>query len=174
MKLLPAHGKRRPVSNEEFQEALANQKNRYVLEKIKHWFVHQLSRDDLESCGQAALWRTLQYHREGRGTKFTSSLAQYCKYECLNWLRKLNRQRINEEEIDGDFEVDYGDHAERSVLVKECLDFLTPSERRLIEQYYLERRTLGEIGRLNHLSKPSVAKYIRRALKKIRESVYRT
>lgn len=175
---------RRDVSDEEFYKAYGNRNsknltpeqsiNRSILGKASSMYIKSLNRDELLSCELEAMWKTLQYHEEGKGNKFTTSLWTFTVWACNNLLREKKKKRnrvlvttsIPIENIDIPVEYDTID----SDYITECFKKLNNKELELVlRQYYLESHTMEEIGKLNGYSKETARKKISKGLAKMRK-----
>jgi RNA polymerase sigma factor (sigma-70 family) len=141
---------RRPVSNEEFNAALADEDNRKIIKKVLSSFIKVIPPEELEICGNEALWRCLGYHEQGKGNKLTTSLWRFTKWECL---RMLEIPIIENQ--------DYGH-------LHECISLLSPLDRQLIQEYFFDRRTMHEIGKLHGYSKEAARQKINKAVNRLR------
>jgi DNA-directed RNA polymerase specialized sigma24 family protein len=92
--------KRRVVTDAEFNKALYGvpgdeqsirdaSNNRNILKSVSSSYRRFLSQDVLLGCELHALWRTLQYHRDEYGQKFTTSLYRFAHWQCRCEIRKL-------------------------------------------------------------------------------------
>jgi RNA polymerase sigma factor (sigma-70 family) len=165
---------RRPVSNEEFNAALANEDNNKIIKKVLSTFSHVIPPEDLEICGQEALWRCLGYHEQGKGNKLTTSLWRFTQWECLRTLKKIRRENnkrminISTIETKEKFEIPINNNEEAKHL-HECISLLSPLDRELIQEYYFDRRTMHEIGKLHGYSKEAARQKINKAVNRLRQ-----
>ena len=83
---------KKKISDEEFKAAYTNTDNKNIIKKVISKYDKIISPDNLESCGDNALWRTLQSHDESYEQKFTTSLYRFCEWECKRELRRNNRK----------------------------------------------------------------------------------
>lgn len=118
---------------------------------------------------EAALLRCLQHHRPGR-QQFTTSLHRFTVWACLNALRK-SRRRPRPLRLSSLPEPPCPVHDRQTDIehIHECMGMLSVSDEALIRQYYLERLTLDEIGRLNSYTREAARQNLGRALDRLRE-----
>lgn len=168
--------KKRAVSNDEYAQALAQPDNAAILSSFKKRFLAILGEDGFEDCALVGLWRALQYHRDDRGMKFTTSLYRFMEWECRKAAKKAARRRpvVYEGELDhlpspmkeGALPVEI-DH------VLERMQRLPLADQYLIRSYYLEGKSAREIGLT--LDPPrkreTVRKRISRGLNRLRRVV---
>jgi RNA polymerase sigma factor (sigma-70 family) len=158
--------KRRFVSNEEFEAALRNTDNDKIIKKVLSQYINVLSKEDLHDCGLHGLWRCLGYHRDGMGKLFTTNLWWFVDNECKRILKKNSTKNVVS--ICNDIEAKNENEDLRNHLL-ECIDLLKPKYKQVLIQYYFEKRTMDEIGRLNNYSKETASQNIKKAMSRLRE-----
>jgi len=175
---------RRTISNDEFHRAYygtpgdeeSQQKasdNRNIIGAVLKKYHGVIPADELELCGMNALWRALQYHREGYGQKFTTSLHMFTDWECKGELRRYRRQRKEYSLFDQHtnlYTVIQDRESDDLDYVLECLELL-PNEwmKKVIQQYFFDGMTLEAIGRANGYGKEAARQKIKRALTHLRK-----
>jgi RNA polymerase sigma factor (sigma-70 family) len=164
---------RRPVSNEEFNAALADEDNRKIIKKVLSSFIKVIPPEELEICGNEALWRCLGYHEQGKGNKLTTSLWRFTKWECLRMLKKIRRENnkrmvnLSTIETKEKLEIPIIENQDYGHL-HECISLLSPLDRQLIQEYFFDRRTMHEIGKLHGYSKEAARQKINKAVNRLR------
>lgn len=163
-------GKRRQISNEEFEDALNNQDNAALIRFITNRYAGVLTEEDRRTIGLDALWRALQYHKPGKNQKFTSSLYRFTVWECNRALKKKNGGpsfvQMPEDE-DGrimempDKQVDL----DTILHVRERIKRLPRKwQRKVLEQRFLCGMTAAEIGQRNGYSRETARQRIKSAV----------
>lgn len=140
-------GKRRYVSNDEFNKALNNEDNIKMIKSITGRYANILSEEDRRSAGLDGLWRALGYHQEGKGNKFTTSLYMFLNHECRRWLAQQNRYMKTQSLTDNlPAKSDNPD----IVDLRNCIDNLDSSEKLLIVDYYINKKSLSLLSKENN------------------------
>lgn len=167
--------KRKNVTNEEFTVALADTNNTNIIRSVCNGYRNILSEDELHSCGLNALWRTLQYHRPEYNQKFTTSLYRFIDWECKREVRRVKNSRkyvvasLSEQGYD---QLSTGDLCEKPEVLhlRECISLLPEEwQRTVIRQYYLDNRTMEEIGVINGYSKEAARQKINKAMASLKD-----
>jgi len=139
-----------------------------------------IDRQDLDTCGLFGLWRALQYHQDGRGQKFTTSLYRFVDWECKKELKKKQVKAGGRKvrSLDADdgkktFKIDVEDKsiapAEEAKHLRECLRLLPKSESQLVDMYYFREMTLEQIGRQYGYTKEAARQKLNKAVEKLRK-----
>ncbi len=151
----------RTISDKEYEDALANESNRKVMHKAGNKFASLLTEEQLHTCSLYALWRALQNHDSSYGQRFTTTLWRFMHWECGKEVRRpkmrvgLPRPKtVVSEEI---------------IYVNELIDFLEPSQQRLIREYYLEGLSAREIGLRHGCCRETARKRVNKAMAALRE-----
>lgn len=166
---------RRAVTNEEFNQALADDVNKKTIKRVLSKYYSLIPPEELQACGLDALWRCLGYHQEGRGNKFTSSLWRFTVWECRRALKRINTQRnkhtvnISAIETQNTFDIPAAEINPNVEYLRECMDKLRPDDRTLIKEYYLDKYTMEEIGNLHGYSKEAARQKINKALTELKK-----
>jgi RNA polymerase sigma factor (sigma-70 family) len=165
------------ISNETFNQAYFNQDNVALIKSVTNRYSKSLNRDVLYSCGLQGLWKCLRSHEynHSSGQKFTTSLWRFVNWECQRELRKKMKQGniITEADIEHDIEVTSPIPNPDIEHMKECLTLLPLQYRTLIQEYYLENRTMEEIGKLHNYSKEAARQKINRAVQRLQEIYFK-
>ncbi len=164
---------RREISNEEFNAALANEDNIRIIRSVTSGYANVLSKEDRESCGMIALWRTLQYYQPQYNQKLTTSLVRFVRWQCDSELLRQKpkkyefRPRIPMdqycEEFDGEPPT-MGEYAESLEHIRERMKALPEIEQLVVEQYYFKRMTMDQVGQANGYSKETAREKINKAV----------
>lgn len=166
---------RREVTDEEFNQALANEDNKRLIKSVLRSYRRLIPEDDLECCGLDGLWRCLGYHREGMGNKLTTSLHKFVHWECRRKLKKIMREaehraiNISAIETQDKFEIPEPTMSSDMVNMLECVSVLREPHRELIKEYYYDQRTMEEIGQRHGYSKEAARQKINRAVKELKK-----
>lgn len=151
----------------DFEIACAKPENQSMIKWVCRKYSGKLSPDVLKLCGDIGLWRCLQSHKDGMGNKFTSSLHQFVKWECLRELNTHNRLDTigshNDELIPANPTTDY-------IIVNDYLELLKPKHRQMVEARFLSGHTLAEVGEMFGYSKAGAKNVIDRSIKIMREA----
>lgn len=158
---------KRKVTNEEFEQAYTNKDNRLIIRSVTSMFANVIPEDELVSCGLNALWRCLSQHQSSYGQKFTTSLWRFTNWECLRELKNIQRTKksLNIDNIN----VSTKQVSENLSHLRECMTLLSESNKQLIQEYYLDKRTMEEIGKLHGYSKEAARQKINRAVIELRK-----
>jgi RNA polymerase sigma factor (sigma-70 family) len=171
---------RREVGNEEIRVAMTNKDNRGIIKTVTNKYGKMINKQDLDTCGLYGLWRALQYHQDGRGQKFTTSLYRFVDWECKKELKKKQAKRT----ISLDAEYQSGqskkkwrlDVEDRSIVpeqeakhLRECLKLLPKNESQLVDMYYFMEMTLEQIGRNFGYTKEAARQKLNKAVQKLRK-----
>jgi RNA polymerase sigma factor (sigma-70 family) len=160
--------KRKEVSSEEIKNALKIDDNIKVINGLKRKYAQVLDVDDFESAAMIGLWKTLGYHEEGRGQKFTSSLWLFVSWECRRLLRakKANVKFVQMSSMGIDVPEKNG-LDERCQKVKEYVELLSEKDKKVLKQYYYDNHTMEEIGNLNGYTKEAARQKINKGIKNL-------
>lgn len=171
---------RRPVSDEEYNQALANKDNLHVIKSVLVKYRKALSREDLQSCGLKALWRALQYYRPEFGQKFTTSLHLFVRWECNHELKKRPKggyEVVAFFEENMDFVRRSGNKGPEEELetledlnhIRERMRLLPHDwQRQVIAQHYFDQMSMTQIGEANGYGRETARKRVREAVKVLR------
>lgn len=150
------------ISNEIYENALYNKHNSLIMHKASVSFLSLLDNDEIYRCHLMALWKTLKFWDISGGRKFTSSLYQYVKWECLKTLKfKRENKNINIENVDQ--EVLPNTH------VDEILECLSPELRNIVKKRYLHGMTLVEIGNECNVCHETIRNRLKEASSRIKK-----
>jgi RNA polymerase sigma factor (sigma-70 family) len=156
---------KKQISNEEFNIAYRNQDNINIIRKVSGRYIKLLDQDTIKSCGLTALWRALSSYDPSYKQKFTSSLWRFTDWECKRALKefsaKKNRQHLS---LDDNIEIIDTNAACDVEYIREGISLLAAPERELINEYYIERRSMEEIGQRQGYSKEAIRQRLKKAL----------
>jgi len=140
----------RTITNKEFELARRNLDNVRIINKCLAKHKDVMSFDELKSCGLYGLWKCLKYHDNSKKRKFTTSLYSFVRWECLSYIKK--KTELNDEYLDN---YSIYDEEKDNIIedIKDCLNRLPKKDRKILEQYYYQKLTLKEIGKLNNYSR---------------------
>lgn len=159
---------RKHVTNKEYETALHNSDNNSILMKISNQYYKNLSEDVLTDCRLYALWRCLSYYDASKGTKFTTNLWKFMHFECKKALQQKYRlNRIPTISINDNIDIPYENINLESI--QEYLSILPPSYKKIIFEYYMEARTMEEIGKINNTTREAARQKLNRAIKLLRK-----
>lgn len=181
--------KRRPVSNEQFYEAYGNpnadmgdltpaqQYNRKIIKNITSQYLGIVPEEDLKACGLTAMWRCLGYHKDERegqkSQKFTTSLYRFVRWECNREVAKHNKKKKRPKVVSlSDLQTNNLPAklpTEETTHIHECIDMLSPADKELINEYYIDKRTMHEIGNRHQYSKETARQKIAKAMESLRK-----
>lgn len=183
--------KRRFVSNEEYEAAWKNEDNRNMIRSETLAYAKQLDENSLDSCGMQGLWKALQYHRNDKGQKFTTSLWRFIHWECQRELRRVNRQKARERRLENDIselpesslpldvrcrtpgkfgpDNDAKDRSDNLSHIRDCMQKLPLKVRRVVYQHFFENRTMDEIGMANGYSKETARSRLAQGVSLLKE-----
>lgn len=151
----------RAVSDEEFNKALMSDDNKKIIKSACRKFYGLMTREELDSCGMTALWKTLQRYDSGRNTKFSTRLYLTMQYECLDWLRstqpKIETKKLGKFQGEEDGGIGHVDDID-------VLDKLKQPQRTMVAQRYIHNMTFAEIAVHHNLSKEWVRRLIHRSV----------
>lgn len=164
---------RRKVSNEEYEAALANQDYSNVTKSIANQYAKCLEPEVIADACADALWRCLQYHREGFNQKFTTSLCRFLHWELRRAYRKAQKRQPKDKMLslsvgNIDVEVTSCDLSKLSAF-NDCLSSLTNKQKKVLSEYFLERRSLKEIADNSGECYEKIRKRFKRALERLKE-----
>jgi RNA polymerase sigma factor (sigma-70 family) len=165
---------RRQVTNEEFNTALADKNNSRILKKVSSKYINVIPQQELYSCALHSLWRCLSYHKDSFGQKFTTSLWRFMEWECNRELKRLQNEKnksvnISTLETKEKFDSPAKLPNDETENLYECIDMLPDGYRTLIVEYYIERHTMEEIGKMHGYSKEAARQKINKALIELRK-----
>jgi RNA polymerase sigma factor (sigma-70 family) len=168
---------RRTVTDEEFQQALANKDVIRITKAATAKFRGIIPKDDLHNCALHALWRCLGYYIPNKGNKLTTSLWKFIYWECCRELKKIFRNRSHnittfstiETKDKLDIADSDADKYDRARDLQECIHTLSPANQQLINKYYFERYTMEDIGNQYGCSKETIRKKLQRAVNELRK-----
>lgn len=152
------------MSNETFNDAYNNIDNRKIINKVLGKYTKTIPYEELKQIGEIALWKTLRYHEDNKGKKFTSSLWQFLEWECnkeCNYKKRFKKLSVEPliDNLSGYIE-DNNIH-----ILKQLINLLTPEQQILIREYYFNRLTMQEIGDKYHYSKELASVKIKKVIK---------
>lgn len=163
--------KRRTVTNDEFNKALANMNNVKIMQEALSKYRGIIPYEDLQRCGLDALWRCIGYHEDNKGNKFTTSLWRFIVWECRRELKRIRQQgRIHTVSLSQKEDFDISTNVNNQIKhLHEYITLLDSDSRDIINQYYFERRTMQEIGDIRGCSKQTIGQKIHKALIELRK-----
>jgi RNA polymerase sigma factor (sigma-70 family) len=139
----------KPISDAEFNRAYADEDCRKIIAAASRPFLGKLPYDELEQRGRIALMRCLGSHDPASRRKFTTSLSQFVYWECSRALRDhIAFRRKAPLSFSGLAEPAVAGHPRQPEIdhLRECLGRLSPSDRDILDKYYVKNMTLKEIG----------------------------
>lgn len=157
------------VTNQEFDAALANKDNEKIIKAVLSRYYTVIPADKLKTCGYDALWRCLGYHEPNRGNKFTTSLWRFTIWECRRTLKHIRKEQslhtinISAIETKEKFDIPMPVETDDIIHLRECINLLKHDDKQIIYEYYFERRTMEEIGKLHGYSKEAARQKINKA-----------
>lgn len=154
------------ISNDDLMAAIADPKNQQMISKVCKRYSNALAPSVLKSCGEAAVWRCLQSHIDGKGNSFTSSLYKFLHWECL---RELGTNKFQYEEIGECNFGELGPDPNDALIVKELLSALPEKNQKIVVARYMEGRTLADIGATHNYSKQGIQNILTRSIDIMRE-----
>ncbi len=162
---------KKKVTNDEFSRALANSDNNNIIQSVLVRYNKLIPPDELHACGLEGLWRTLMYHQDNRGNKFTTSLWKFTDWECKRQLKKNKKKNSHYVVSLSNDKIDIAEEQENPTAqdMRECIAKLRPAYRSLIQEYYYNQKTMEEIGVEYGYSKESARQKINQALKDLRK-----
>jgi len=155
------------ITDEELRKAINDPANQDMIRRVCSYYTKTLSQEALKACGDAAIWRCLQSHRDDMGQKFTSSLYRFIHWECL---REINESKSPYVELPDEIGVSHEDPVQ-AIILQECLEILPEEARQIVVARYIENRTLADIGEIHHYSKQGIQNILARSLKAMQEAV---
>ena len=158
--------KRKVVSNEEFEQALNNTDYKKVIKKVLGHYANSLTSEELHDCGLHGLWRFLGYHQTNKGKKDTTNLWWFVSNECKRAMRKRLSAKPA---VSIEFDIENPQDNPEVQHIRECISLLPKHYQNVLKQYYFEKRTMEEIGKLNDYTKETARQKINKALNQLRE-----
>lgn len=159
---------------------------------LLYWTCNNFSRRfniDADDClAQAYIYaRELEPKWDSKRSKFSTYICQFVYMRLMKWYYKTQRPVMNRlttptEDIssvpiederdhpqdDGTYnEVDFRD--EFDTYWREILSIASPRDAEMVKQYYLEGRTLAQVGKMNRMSKQRVKQVHSAIFKKIND-----
>lgn len=161
---------KKQVTNEDIQNALKNPDNKGIIKGVTSKF-KLLSKDDRHLCGLHGLWKALQYHDDSYNQKFTTSLYTFVQWECLKSMEQIYKKKFSFHEQSLDDIVEEtpeitGEDIEH-LLVR--LDGMDSQQKKIIKQYFFEKNTLAQLGKLNGCSAESARQRLKKAIAQLKE-----
>lgn len=163
---------KRIVSNEEYTKAYNNKDNRNIIQSYIKKYRKSLPWDVRKSTGMYALWRCMQYHEEGHGQKFTTSLCRFLGWEFNRQWQKYSKQKesvsycdgfANKKADDGFFKL-----FEDSDALYEYLAYLDESDAQLVEDYFVKGLSVKKIAENNGEAYDKACKRFKRVLQELK------
>lgn len=159
------------VTNDDYERAYNDLDNQRIMLAASSSFVNKLTPEARAEQMRIALFRCLLKFDPSRGKKFTTSLFEYTKWACLNAVR--DRKRIKHRSM-----ISIEDQPEPTSPInpnqedidhiRECMGFLNPRDRSIIDQYYIQNMTLDEIGKSNAYTRQAASQNLTRATQRLR------
>lgn len=163
--------KRRPVSNEEMEKALKNPDISALMKSECLKYRKVLDEHQRKSAGLEGLWKTLQYHIDGKGLKFTTNLYKFLHFELRRELKKQEKYN-NTKNISMLYESkDVRSDMEFEDSLEYIKNSISENVSNVTRQYCLEKRKPSEIARINGFSLNETKKMLNLGLSKI-ESIW--
>jgi len=154
------------ITNEIFNREWAKGENRRILSCVARRFRKVIPPDEIIYHSQIALFSCLNRHKDKYGTKFTSSLYRFAMWEFIRAAKKVkplySLPCLYSSYVDFPFE---------TVYVRDCLDNLSLTNRKILVDYYINKMTLREIGK-NYACSPTTAMILLRRAEKDFQRVY--
>jgi RNA polymerase sigma factor (sigma-70 family) len=158
--------KLRVASNEDIKEAQKDMNNVRIINKCLSKYAFCLDPDELHECGLHGLWKALEYHDYSR-QKFTNSLYTHVRWACLirmrdkrKYKKTLSLDMLPDNGMDA-----YEDKSFDMVDMQDAIDSLTSREKKMMTDYFVNNKTMKEIGLEVNLCKERVRQKINGSLK---------
>lgn len=158
------------ITNDEFKEALKNQDNMKIMNKVCSRYRATIPYDEIERCKMIALWEALKAWDENGGRKFTSFLYNRIDWECKKQIYEINKhRRIKTEGCLGYFGISSTEDFIKLLEVKDMLEKIDEHARKVIYQRFFQRMTMKEIAKSNGYSRETARRNIIQSLDKIKK-----
>jgi RNA polymerase sigma factor (sigma-70 family) len=153
------------VTVEEFQSAYMNENYNKVMNMAAKKFRWLLD-EDIELCKAFALWKSLRKYDESCGAKFTTFLYNNMHQKC--WT-EYNKKRVkNERERDMLLNVEPRGAVVDNHLFTDIMMSLTPTEAKLIDDKFIQNKSLVEIGNEHGITPQRIHQRLQEVKEKIR------
>lgn len=150
------------ISNSEYEQALKNEDNNNILEKVISKYRDTLDEDDLVHCKLISLWKALKAFDNSRQAKFTSFLYvvtdNYCKSMC-----KTNNKTVT---LNIDLPSDttpFYDMIDLDDLLEQI-----PEYSSFVVERYILGMTWDEIAKKNNCNRVYAMKQVNRGIEKMK------
>jgi RNA polymerase sigma factor (sigma-70 family) len=146
---------------------MRNKDNLGIIKSVTNKYIKSIRKDELYRCGLHGLWRVLQYHRDGMGQKFTTSLYKFVDWECKKRLKERKREK-RQIPIDT-LAIDIADKTKDESIshLLECMTMLPKPYYDILDMYYFQDMTLEEIGNRLGFTKEAARQNINKAEEKL-------
>ena len=152
------------VTNNDIYKALDDINNIKIMNKVVNIYYRYLSKDEAESCKLNGLWKALGCHDNEKGSKFTSSLYRYVKWECQSTLRE--KYKFVYYSIDCDIE-ESNRKIFNDVDISEYFQTLSNTDKKIMQMRFIDSLSLEAIGKTFHISRQAVKQRIDKSIKLI-------
>lgn len=175
----------RKVSDTEYRRAYRGddpesraeaQKHRAIVRTVLRKYRKVIPRNDLESCGDLAIWKCLQYHDSDHPSrqKFTTSLYRITNWVCLQELRRIRRAsrpidyaKYGVDRPTAAFDYHQDPELEDQRHVVECVGLVPNGD--ILKEYYLEGETIATIAKKRKIGRRRVRQILNESLEALRE-----
>ena len=161
------------VTNEELQEALKNEDNINVMNKICMKYANVIPYEELERCKLVAVWQAIERYDSTKGNcKFTSFLCNRFFWECQKHLYEIKKRRnIPKSDSASCLISEICGYEEKldPIEISELLERLDDDSRYIIFQRFYESKTAKEIGEENGYGRETARRRIIQALEKLKQ-----
>ncbi len=154
----------RIISNEEFTEALNNIDNIKIMNKASVSYSKNL-KSRLKECKMIALWEALRDYKSDRNMKFSTYLYYKVRRKCYDTYYTKAERNNNLISIEDSFSGSIVD----STFINDILMSLDKKDAKLIEDKFIYKKTLKEIGIEENVSLQAIKQRLDVVLDKLRE-----
>lgn len=154
------------VTDAEYEEAQENINYKKIMHAASGRFKKIIPPNELKRCKLMGLWEALRRFDPSYNRKFTSYLYDQVKYQCLKYISMNSRWTAECISNQYDFEA-----PSENKDLKMVLTMLTPEEQELINQRFIMRMTLKEIGEANGYSHEIARRRINDIIKILKENL---
>ena len=141
--------------NKNIDEAVKNIDYKRIMDKVCSKYSRYVDEDDLSSIRLHTLWQCLNKFDPERKVKFTTYLYQQLTFAIKNHLKKQRREYTN---------IPFSVGQRQDVDIDIAFLDMPREMAKLIEQKYVSRMTMNEIGEANGYSRETARRRLKKAV----------
>jgi RNA polymerase sigma factor (sigma-70 family) len=158
------------ITSKKFEDAYNNQDNIYIIKHVCNKYKRLLDFDELQRCGQMALWKCLQAHSDSEiNNKFTTSLYKHTVWQCKKQLKENNRIKPHKIKLKTMNSIKTENRDINKIDLEDILESLPSDLSMIMKMKYLYGYSNRDIGHAFNVDKETVRNRINDAIQLLKQ-----